>query len=186
VTDDRREVSPLSREGMLLPGRNAPSIHPITGRPSLAPSSLPRCPIGSPYGLLSPTGGQWGYFVHRTDLRGLGRASRPVALHPRQGNAEAPVPGHIPFWFRHVSIFGLSNITAFNSTSPELTIPRAASPRPPCDAGSRRVGSRFHDRSCDRGYIVPQASYQLVARKARCGSRPIAEYWVTSLHLLDA
>jgi hypothetical protein len=94
------------------------------------------------------------------------------------------MPGHIPFWFRPVSIFGLSNITAFSSTSPGLTLPRTAGPRPPCDAGSRRVGSRFHDRPFGRGYVVPQASYQPVARKARCGSRPMAERRVTSFHLL--
>jgi hypothetical protein len=172
---------------MSLLGRNSPSIRPITGRPSLAPSSFPRCPIGLPCGSLSRSqGGQRGYFVHLVDRRGLGRASRPVALHPRQRSVEASVPGHIPFWFRPVSIFGLSNITAFNSTSPGLTLPRTACPQPPDDAGSRRVGSRFHDRSCDRGYVVPQASYQPVARKARCGSRPMAEHRVTSVHLLDA
>ena len=41
----------------------------------------------------------------------------------------APAPGHVPFWFRPISLFGLSNITVVHSTSPELTYPRAPSPR---------------------------------------------------------
>ncbi len=122
----RRLPHPSPQSPMLKvcvdPG-NSPSIRPITGRPSLAPSSLPRCPVGLPCGSPSREGGQRGYFVHLLDRRGLGRASRPVALHPRQRSVEASVPGHIPFWFRPVSIFGLSNITAFNSTSPGLTLP---------------------------------------------------------------
>lgn len=163
-----------------------PLSAPLQGGLRLLPHPFPAAPSACLAARVPVPGGQRGYFVHLVDRRGLGRASRPVAPHPRQGIAEAPVPGHVPFWFRPVSIFGLSNVTAFNSTSPGLTLPRTAGPRPPGDAGSRRVGSRFHGRSCDRGYVVPQASYQPVTRKARCGSRPMAEHRVTSFHLLDA
>jgi hypothetical protein len=53
------EVSPLAR-GVMLPGSvpapGATPIHPITGRPSLPPSSCTRRPTGGPYGTLSPVG----------------------------------------------------------------------------------------------------------------------------------
>src|SRR5271166_4332481 len=47
------------------------------------------------------------------------------------GECEAPAPDHVPFWFKPVSILGLSLVTAFISTSPGLTMPRTAGPRPP-------------------------------------------------------
>jgi hypothetical protein len=89
----------------------------------------------------------------RATMRGLGRASRPVAHRPWRRNVESPHlatyllvrawgdRGLSPF-----SSFGSTNITAFNSTSPELTLPRTPGPRPPCAAGSRRLRSRISDR----------------------------------------
>jgi len=78
-------------------GDVATPIRPITGRPSLSPSSSARNPIGWPCGSLSPRGGLRVYHVSYQYQSGLGRASRPVAQHLRQGNAEAPAPGHVPF-----------------------------------------------------------------------------------------
>src|SRR5207244_6216973 len=75
-------------------------------------------------------------------------------------------------------------ITAFISTSPGLTCPGLLAPDRR-DAGSRRVGSRVHGRSEDRGYVVPQASDLSVAGDARWGSRPMAEHRVMSEDLLD-
>ena len=72
------------------------------------------------------------------------------------------------------------NITAFISTSLELTHLQTACPRPPYDAGSRRVPSRVHDRLESRGYVVAQASHQRVTPIACCASRPLAEQGVTS------
>ena len=112
-----------------------------------------------------------GYLAHSSSLD-----QRPS----RQGNAKAPGPDRIPFWFGPVSIFGLLNITAFSSTSPGLTYLQTASPRPPCDAGSRRVRSRSHDRPCDRGYIVTRASHLGITPRACRAGRPLAEQWVTS------
>src|SRR5208282_5866784 len=77
------------------------------------------------------------------------------------------------------SILGLSLVTAFTSTSPGLTCPGLLAPDRR-DAGSRRVGSRVHGRSEDRGYVVPQASDVSVAGDARWGSRPMAEHRVMS------
>jgi hypothetical protein len=76
-------------------------------------------------------------------------------------------------------------ITAFIDTSPELTCPGLLAPDH-LDAGSRRVGSRVHDRSEDRGYVVPQASDLTVADNARWGSRPMAEHRVMSMAIRGA
>src|SRR5271157_5538885 len=57
------------------------------------------------------------------------------------GEWGAPAPGHLPFWFKPVSAFGLLEITAFISSSPELAMPSSlASDRR--GASSRRVLSR--------------------------------------------
>src|SRR5208283_3244539 len=85
----------------------------------------------------------------------------------------------LTFWFKPDSILGLSLVTAFTSTSPGLTCPGLLAPDRR-DAGSRRVGSRVHGRSEDRGYVVPQASDVSVAGDARWGSRPMAEHRVMS------
>ena len=69
--------------------------------------------------------------------------------------------------------------TAFISTSPELTCPGLLAPDR-LDASSRRVSSRIHGRSEDRGYVVPQASDPAVAGDARWGGRPMAEHRVMS------
>ncbi len=87
------------------------------------------------------------------------------------------------FWFKPDSIFGLSLVTVFISTSPGLTCPGLLAPDRR-DAGSRRVGSRSHGRSFDQGYVVPQASDLTVAGDARWGSRPMAEHPVMSEDLL--
>ena len=86
VTEDLREVSPLSRQGdvvlyrqigrQLRLGRplfvgDSPSIRSITDRRSLPPSSLPRCLVSSPCGSPSLAGRRRGYFVHLLDHSGV-------------------------------------------------------------------------------------------------------------------
>ena len=102
-------------------GDVATPIRSITDRPSFSPASCPRSPIGCSYEPPTPRGGLRAYHVPLTQPSGLGRVSGPVARHLRQGNAEAPAPGHLPFWFKPSSSFrvrykgttpGLSNITA--------------------------------------------------------------------------
>src|SRR5207248_10805623 len=102
------EVCPLSR-GVMSPGGSTP-VRPATGRPSLVPSSFTRSPIGSPYGLLSLAGATglprcvaeaaW----VRSRLYAGGSSSAP-------GEFGAPGPGHVPFWSKPVSTFGLSLVT---------------------------------------------------------------------------
>src|SRR5208337_1442116 len=57
------------------------------------------------------------------------------------GEKRTPAPGHLPFWFKPVSAFGLLELTAFISSSPELAMPSTLAPDR-LGASSRRVLSR--------------------------------------------
>ena len=89
-----REVGPLSR-GVISPGSTP--IRPITGRPSLPPSSFTRRPVGSPCGGPTLAGGLRAYHVAsqepswvRSRLDAGGTSSAP-------GDVATPGPGHVPF-----------------------------------------------------------------------------------------
>jgi hypothetical protein len=161
VTEDPREVSPLSRRGdvvlhkqvsrQLLLGRpisveGSPSIRSITGRHWLPPSSLPRCLISLLCSGPSLAGRRRGYLVHPLDRSGVGSCLSAGGASSALGDIAAPGPDHVPFWSEPDSIFGSSLFTAFNGTSPGLTCPGLLAPDRR-DAGSRRVGSRAHGRS---------------------------------------
>jgi hypothetical protein len=91
---------PPTPEGSLLPfgwGDIATPVRPITGRPSLAPSSFTRSPIGSSYDSPSLTGGLRAYHVPpveqgwvRSCLDAGGSSSTPDEF-------GASGPGHLPF-----------------------------------------------------------------------------------------
>jgi hypothetical protein len=132
---------------------------------------------------LPSRGDNGGYFVHLFDHSGVRSCLWAGGASSATGDIAAPVPGHLPSWSQPDSILGLSLFTALISTSPGWTCPGRLAPDRR-DAGSRRVGSRVHDRSFDRGYVVPQASDLAVASDARWGSRPMAEHRVMSEHLL--
>ncbi len=76
---DQMEVCPLSR-GVMLPYGATP-INPITGLPSLFPSSLSRRSLGLPYGRLSQS---WesgrGFHVPRMYPNDVGLACSPVVF----------------------------------------------------------------------------------------------------------
>ena len=145
------EVCPFSR-GVMLPVVSAhglcrpaqPLSSPLQGGFRFFRHSHTRRPIGVPCGLLSRiTGG----------LTGLPRSVQvPVWVRPclsaggspsAIGELGAPIPDPLPFWPKPVSIFGLSRLTTFISSSHVLTIPHHSSPRSP-DAGDRSVFSQFH------------------------------------------
>src|SRR5436190_16257168 len=84
VRPHQREVCPLAG-GVMSPHGSTP-IQPITGRPSLAPSSFTRCPVRSSYDFpcCPRTAAQRAYHVPRVKPNGgLGRASTPVVQHLR-------------------------------------------------------------------------------------------------------
>jgi hypothetical protein len=95
-----------------------------------------------------PRGGELrAYHVPHRYPGGLGRASRPVARHLRQGNAEAPAPGHVPFGpslsAPYASVLACRTSRPLPALHLKLTVPPAPGPRPPCGAGSRGFGSRL-------------------------------------------
>ena len=132
-----REVSSLSRGVM-----SSTPIRPITGRPSLPPSSFTRRPIGSPCGWPTLAGGRRAYHVAsqesswvRPRLDAGGTSSAPDEF-------AASGPGHLPFWSKPVSTFGLSLFTTL--TAVHLGWPYHAPLVPDRrGAGSRDLGSRF-------------------------------------------
>jgi hypothetical protein len=131
-----REVSPLSRR-VISPEGSTP-IRPITGRHSLPPSSFTRRPVGNRLAAGLPRGEGDGLTTFRGHIiNGLGSACSPVARQRRQGKGKAPALGHVPFWFKPISIFGLLVLTTFTGSSPELAMPSTLVPDRR-DAGSRR------------------------------------------------
>src|SRR5262249_38657126 len=119
VTEDRREVCPLSRRGDVVLHRqvgrpprlrrptfaaDSPSIRSITGRPSLPLSSLPRCLISVLCSRPSLAGRRWGYFVHLFDHSGVRSYLSAGGVSSATGDIATPVPGHVPFWSKPVSI----------------------------------------------------------------------------------
>src|SRR5262245_66336100 len=72
---------------MLLPGGATP-IRPITGRPSLAPSSSARCRFDAPYETPTRRDGNGFTTFRRCAAGGLGHASSPVVLHLRAVSSE--------------------------------------------------------------------------------------------------
>ena len=158
--------------------------YPVDYRPafasSLIPSPLPRrLPLQSAFPRGEATG------LLRSSRRSLRGRVVPFGRWRviRDGGHCNPRSWPRTFWSEPDSIFGSTLLTAFISTSPGLTRPGLLAPDRR-DAGSRRVGSRVHGRSVDRGYVVPQASDPAVAGDARWGSRPMAEHRVMSRHLL--
>src|SRR5262249_36209005 len=119
------------------PGGSTP-IRSITERRSLPPSSFTRRPIGDRLAASLPQGEDDGLITfHGGITDGVGSASSPVARQRRQGKGDTPAPGHVPFWFKPVSIFGLLVLTTFIGSSLELALPSTLVPDRR-DAGSRR------------------------------------------------
>ena len=97
LADGSRPPTPEGSRPAFAWGDVATPIRPITGRPSLPPSSFTRSPIGSSYGSPSLAGGLRAYHVAsrkpawvRSRLYAGGSSSAP-------GEFGAPGPGHVPF-----------------------------------------------------------------------------------------
>ena len=104
--------------------------------------------------LAYPAGGRRAYHVHRRNPRGLGPASTPVALHCTD-ESEASGPGHVPFWSKPISTFGLSLLTTLAAV--HLGSPYQARLVPDRrGAGSRDLGSHSDRHPDGSGYVVPR------------------------------
>src|SRR5271157_314143 len=101
------------------------------------------------------------------------------------GEEEAPAPGHLPFWFKPVSAFGLLKFTTFISSSPELAMPSTLAPDR-LSASSRRVLSRetrppgsgevtLSQELCTVGFLRPHVlvGYQWSHTGLCPGCRPV-------------
>jgi hypothetical protein len=116
-------------------------VRPVTGRPSLPPSSFTRRPVGSPHGGPTLAGGRRAYHVAsqesswvRPRLDAGGTSSAPDEF-------ATSGPGHLPFWSKPISTFGLSLFTALAAV--HLGWPYHAPLVPDHrGAGSRDLGSR--------------------------------------------
>ena len=156
VDQHQREVSRLSPRGDVACGSAAGStpIRSITERPSLAPSSSTRRPVGVSCEPLSPKGGRRAYHVPRVqsfvgqvaDLPGRSAIRPTVWFRSRLsagGTTSAPgefgAPRSWPrtFWSKRFSSLRLAFVTTFNDASPELTLPHDPGSQPPHAAGSR-------------------------------------------------
>ena len=187
VTEHLREVSPLSRRGDVVRGRTHPLSDPLPIGICFLPHPHSRRPVGDALQFVLPSrGGQRAYHVHLHDeprwfrlvplRRWLGRSAT--------GEWEALCTWPRTFWFKPVSIFGLSHL---DGVYQQFTwVDHATGPLAPdrLGAGSRRVGSRVPADPRMR-LRCPQASDLAVAGDARWGSRPMAEHRVMSEDLLD-
>ena len=137
-----RPPTPGGSQPAFARGDVSTPIRPVTGRPSLPPPSFTRRPVGSPRGGPTLAGGRRAYHV----------ASRePSWVRPRLyagGPPSAPDefaasgPGHLPFWSKPISTFGLSLFTTLAAV--HLGWPYHAPLVPDHrGAGSRDLGSRF-------------------------------------------
>ena len=120
---------PLSCEVMLPEG--ATSIRSITGRHSLFPSSSAHSPIGLSRDSLSRRE-SYGFttFPVSTIEWVRSRLSASGATSAIE-DFEASTPGHLPFWPKPLSTFGLAALTTFISDSLTLTVPFDPSSQPP-------------------------------------------------------
>src|SRR3954454_4895937 len=136
-----RPPTPEGSQPAFARGDISTPIRPVTGRPSLPPSSFTRRPVGSPYGRPTLAGGRRAYHVAsqesswiRPRLDAGGTSSAPDEF-------AASGPGHSPFWSEPLSTFGSSLFTALAAVHPgwPYHAPLAPDRR---GAGSRDLGSR--------------------------------------------
>ena len=179
LTDGSHPLTPWRSRRAFARGDVATPIRPITGQPSLPPQSFTRSLIGSPCGWPTLTGRLRTYHVAswepswvRPRLDAGGSSSAPDELPPSG-------PGHLPFWSKPVSTFGLSLITALAAV--HLGWPYHAPLVPDRrGAGSRDLGSHSGRYPKGYGYVVPRASHPPVTRDARLGRGLLAEQQVLS------
>src|SRR4029453_14079564 len=114
---------PLARR-VILPRSGAPRIHPLTGRPSLFPTPLPRLPLVGLAASLPRVEEQYGLTTFRkVDTDGLGALCPPGALNVHDRVLSRLCTRSSAFWRKPNSIFGLSLIPTFIESSPVFTIP---------------------------------------------------------------
>src|SRR5262249_32420722 len=115
VRGDPGEVGSLSG-GVMSPFGSTP-VRPITGRPSLAPPSCTRRPVGDPRESLSPVGRTTGLPRSADVPEWVGPPFFAGGAASAPGELGAPGPDHVPFWPERDSIFRSSFVTTFIAAS---------------------------------------------------------------------
>ena len=145
----------------MLPGGSTP-IRPITDRPSLAPSSFTRRPIGFSCESLSLAGRRRAYHVPpmctvwvRSRLSAGGASSAPEEF-------GAPGPDHVPFGPSVSASCAWSLVTTFISASPELTCTTRSWFPTALMLAVAASASRLGRPPRGGGYVVPGASHLTV------------------------
>src|SRR5215813_2703217 len=126
---DHVEGCPLSRRVIL--SDNSTLIHPVTGGPSLFPRSHTRTSIGSSYDSLSSFEEKYGLTTFRLHVIGWVRDhlfAGEIMVCDRKGRSS--YSRSRTFWFKSISIFDLSLLTTFISSSLMFPIPSDSSSRP--------------------------------------------------------
>jgi hypothetical protein len=152
-------------------------IRLITGRPSLFPHSSNRTALSLPCGRPAPRGGDSGLPCFTCVTRGvrpcLSTGGHDVRVPPKRIKGNRPPT----FWFKPVSLLGLSFVTVFNSRSLALLLPSSLAPYPhrcsqvtplPLGLGAARRP----------GYFVPAASHGFVTNPAWAGRLLMTEHQV--------
>src|SRR5208337_1405498 len=147
----------------------------------LYPPSHQQPPCGGP----TPRGGRRAYHVPQMYHGWFRLCLSADGSTATAGEEEAPAPGHLPFWFKPVSAFGLFKFTTFISSSPELAMPSTLAPDR-LSASSRRVLSRetrppgsgevtLSQELCTVGFLRPHVlvGYQWSHTGLCPGCRPV-------------
>ena len=138
----QREVGPLSR-GVISPEGSTPIRSCYRSGLRFLPPSSTRRPLGNPLAAGLPRkGGRRAYHVPRM-YQGWFRLCLSAGGSDSDGRGrETPLHlGHVTFWFKPLSAFGLLDLTTFISSSPGLAMPSTLAPNR-LRASSRRALSR--------------------------------------------
>lgn len=165
----RRMISPLPRLNPYPPHYRAAFAFSTFLYPHRRQHSLQfACPEGQRYGLT---------LFHFVDKRELDSVFSPTVFCPCALILKKSSQPRT-FWFKPVSIFGLSSITTFIDSSLVLIISLSLAPLR-IDACSRHLPSRV-GAARGPGYIVPAASHEVVASLACAGRLLVTEHQVPS------
>ena len=119
-----RKEAPVGRGLTFVPGNVETRIRPITGRPSLLPTSQARTPIRSPYGSPSLAGEDTRLPRSASEVSaGLGTCCRPGSAVDHEVAPLNPPPASVPFWLKLISHFSLVRRDGRCTGSHVFTIP---------------------------------------------------------------
>jgi len=155
IKDSRRRTRRKSAPFRVGSPRSRGPIRPITGRPSLPPTSFTPCPVSLPCGRATTEVGDVGLtqLPIEKNLDGMVGTYAPVGLIGcRRPTGEWSSPTHVPFWSRLVSLFSRFAFTElYTALHLRSTGNRPSLVRPRAEAGR---GRDVVAGASDRGLLV--------------------------------